>query len=87
MRRWLIGTLATVVVTAMCAGLTLAEAAPTAPAAGRPPDLRLTVHTPDDLVLAQRVAALLAAAGGDPRLAPLRDVIAAARRLPAREVA
>ena len=61
--------------------------APTAPAAVRAPDLRLTVDTPDDLVLAQRVAALLAAAGGDPRLAPLRDVIAAARRLPAREVA
>ena len=61
--------------------------APPAPAAVRAPDLRLTVDTPDDLVLAQRVAALLAAAGGDPRLAPLRDVIAAARRLPAREVA
>jgi spore coat polysaccharide biosynthesis protein SpsF len=61
--------------------------APTAPEPVRAPDLRLTVDTPDDLVLAQRVAALLAAKGGDPRLAPLRDVIAAARRLPAREVA
>ena len=31
MRRWLIGALATAVVTAMCAGVTLAEGAPTAP--------------------------------------------------------
>lgn len=61
--------------------------APTAPEPVRAPDLRLTVDTPDDLVLAQRLAVLLAANGGDPRLAPLRDVIAAARRLPAREVA
>ena len=53
----------------------------------RAPDLRLTVDTPDDLAFAQRLAAQLAVTGGDPRLAPLRDVIAAARRLPAREVA
>ena len=42
MLRWLIGSLATAVVTAMCAGLTLAAAAPTA--AGRDPD-RLDAYT------------------------------------------
>jgi hypothetical protein len=42
MRRWLIGSLAISVVTAMCAGLTLAAAAPTAP--DRDPD-RLDAYT------------------------------------------
>ena len=42
MRRWLIGSLVTAVVTAMCAGLTLAAAAPTAP--DRDPD-RLDAYT------------------------------------------
>ena len=42
MRRWLVGSLAMVVVTALCAALTLAEAAPTAP--GRDRD-RLDAYT------------------------------------------
>ena len=62
------------------------RATPAAPAGVRAPDVRLTVDTPSDLAYAQRLASCLAA-GGDPRLAPLRDVIASARQLADLEVA
>jgi spore coat polysaccharide biosynthesis protein SpsF len=60
---------------------------PLAPAAVRAPDLRLTVDTPDDLAFARRLAARLERTGLDPRLAPLLDVIAAARGVARQEVA
>lgn len=60
---------------------------PLAPDDVRAPDLRLTVDTPDDLTYVRRLATELASAGHDPRLVPLRDVIALARSWPAREVA
>lgn len=65
----------------------LVRMTPLAPDDVRAPDLRLTVDTPDDLAYARRLVTELEAGGRDPRLAPLADVIAAARRLPAREVA
>lgn len=65
----------------------LRRVAPLAPAAVRAPDLRLTVDTVHDLLGARYVAAELSAAGWDPRVAPLPDVIDAARRLTTREVA
>lgn len=65
----------------------LIRVAPLAPDEVRAPDLRLTVDTPADLVYVRQLAASLASAGQDPRVAPLRDVVALARRLPAREVA
>jgi spore coat polysaccharide biosynthesis protein SpsF (cytidylyltransferase family) len=49
--------------------------------------LRLTVDTPDDLAFARRLAARLERTGLDPRLAPLLDVIAAARGVARQEVA
>jgi spore coat polysaccharide biosynthesis protein SpsF len=55
-----------------------------APAWLRRPDLRFTVDTPGDLVF---VRAAIEAAAGTPCLAPLRDVIAAADHLAAREEA
>ena len=60
---------------------------PPAPDDVRAPDLRLTVDTPDDLAFVRRLAARLEHEGRDPRLAPLVDVIAAARRLTRQEVA
>lgn len=65
----------------------LVRVTPLAPDDVRAPDVRLTVDTPDDLAYARRLVIELEASGRDPRLAPLADVIAAARRLPAREVA
>ena len=65
----------------------IVRALPTAPDDVRAPDLRLTVDTPDDLAYARRLASALRAGGADPRLAPLREVIGLARRLPSREVA
>ena len=58
---------------------------PLAPEDLRAPDVRLTVDTPADLASAQRLVAALTARGVDPVLAPLRDVIAVARHLPAAE--
>lgn len=66
---------------------TLTRVTPEAPPDVRAPDLRLTVDTPEDLSYVRRLAAALAPAGRDPRLVPLRDVIALARSWPAREVA
>ncbi len=63
----------------------IVRALPMAPDQVRAPDVRLTVDTPDDLVYAEQLASALRAGGADPRLAPLRDVIAQARRL--REIA
>ncbi|BCS33495.1 hypothetical protein TBR22_A27220 [Luteitalea sp. TBR-22] len=60
---------------------------PSAPPALRAPDLHLTVDTPADLAFARCLADALWADGLDPRAAPLSRVIAAARRLPAPEVA
>ncbi len=57
------------------------RAQPLAPADVRATDLRLTVDTPADLACVRLIAEGLAEAGIDPRLAPLRDVIALARRL------
>lgn len=54
---------------------------PLAPPDVRAPDLRLTVDTADDLALARRLVMDLEAGGRDARLAPLPEVIAAARRL------
>lgn len=61
--------------------------APWAPAACVAADLRLTVDTRADLQSVRQVAALLAAHGWDPRVAPLPAVIEAARTLRAEEVA
>lgn len=63
------------------------RAIPLAPDDVRAPDLRLTVDTPDDLAFARRIADRLERDGLDPRLAPLADVIAAARRVARQEVA
>jgi spore coat polysaccharide biosynthesis protein SpsF len=65
----------------------LTRVTPLAPADVRAPELRLTVDTPDDLTYVRRLASALAPVAEDPRLAPLRDVIALARSWPAREVA
>jgi spore coat polysaccharide biosynthesis protein SpsF len=65
----------------------LVRVAPTAPAEVCAPELRLTVDTPQDLDHARRLAAGLLADGVDPRRAPLRAVIAHARRLPAGDAA
>jgi spore coat polysaccharide biosynthesis protein SpsF len=67
-------------------GSRLSRVIPKAPDAVRAPDLRLTVDTPDDLAYARSLAIGLASTGCDPRLAPLRDVIAQARRLSVLEV-
>jgi spore coat polysaccharide biosynthesis protein SpsF len=63
------------------------RAIPLAPDDVRGPDLRFTVDTPDDLAYVRRLAADLDHQRADPRLAGLADVIAASRRLVAREVA
>jgi spore coat polysaccharide biosynthesis protein SpsF (cytidylyltransferase family) len=60
---------------------------PLAPDDVRAPDLRLTVDTPEDLAFVRRLATALEPESVDPRLAPLADVIAAARRLTPSEVA
>ena len=60
---------------------------PLAPDDVRAPDLRLTVDTPEDLAFVRRLATALEPESVDPRLAPLADVIAAARRLAPSEVA
>jgi spore coat polysaccharide biosynthesis protein SpsF len=52
---------------------------PQAPTACRGADLRLTVDTRTDLQAVRHLAAVLAASGWDPRLAPLPEIIAAAR--------
>lgn len=60
------------------------------PQAGRDrcaPDLRLTVDTTDDLHYVRHLAESLARSGWDPCLAPLPEVIAAARRLAREDVA
>jgi len=61
--------------------------APGAPAHVRAPDLRLTVDTAHDLARVRRLADGLTAAGGDPRLAPLAQVIDVARHGAIQEVA
>lgn len=63
----------------------LVRAQPLAPADVRATDMRLTVDTPADLAFARLIAEGLAETGVDPRLAPLRDVITVARRLPGGE--
>lgn len=60
---------------------------PTAPDGYVAPDLRLTVDTLADLQVVRRVADSLASRGWDPRLAPLLDIIACARRLAPEAVA
>jgi spore coat polysaccharide biosynthesis protein SpsF len=65
----------------------LTRVTPLAPVDVRAPELRLTVDTPEDLAYVRRLASALTATGRDPRLVPLRDVIALARSWPAREVA
>lgn len=65
----------------------LVRVSPLAPDDLRAPDLRLTVDTPADLAYARRLVTELEVGRLEPRLAPLTAVIAAARRLPAREVA
>lgn len=58
-----------------------------APERVRAPEVRLTVDTLNDLLCARHIAATVAARGQDPRMAPLSDIIVAARRGPAEDVA